>query len=58
MIREDEPAIVFTDEDARQLHHPHDDAIDIILAIVNYTTRMVLINNRSLANILYYPTFQ
>ena len=58
MIREDEPAIVFTDEDTRQLHHPHDDTIDITLAIVNYTTRMVLINNRSLANILYYPTFQ
>ncbi|XP_075636842.1 uncharacterized protein LOC142609095 [Castanea sativa] len=58
MIREDEPAIVFTDEDARQLHHPHDDAIVITLAIANYTTRRVLIHNEILADILYYPTFQ
>jgi len=50
MIREDEPSIVFTDEDARQLHHPHDDAIVITLAIVNYKTRMVLINSRSLTS--------
>ena len=58
MIREDEPAITFTDEDARQLHHPHDDMIVITLTIANYTTRRVLIDNRSSANILYYPTFQ
>ena len=25
--RVDEPAITFTDEDVRRLHHPHDDAI-------------------------------
>ena len=54
MIRVDEPAIVFTDEDLRRLHHPHDDAIVIILAIANYTTRRVLIDNGSLVDILYY----
>ena len=58
MIREDEPAIIFTNEDARWLHHPYNDAIVITLAIANYTTRRVLIDNGSLANILYYPTFQ
>ena len=42
----------------RRLHHPHDDAIVITLAIANYTTRRVLIDNGSLADILYYPTFQ
>jgi len=47
MIREYKPAIVFTDEDARQLHHPHDDAIIITLTIANYTTRRVLIDNGS-----------
>ena len=58
MIREDEPAIIFTNKDARRLHHSHDDAIVIILEIVNYTTRKVLIENGSSANILHYPTFQ
>ena len=58
MIKEDEPSIIFTDEDARQLHHPHDDAIIITLTIANYTTRRVLIDNESSVDILYYPTFQ
>ncbi|XP_075645001.1 uncharacterized protein LOC142615989 [Castanea sativa] len=58
MIREDEPAIIFTNEDARQLHHPHDDAIVITLTIATYTTRKVLIDNGSSADILYYPAFQ
>ena len=57
-IREDDPAIIFMDEDARRLHHPHDDAIIITLTIANYTTRRVLIDNESSIDILYYPTFQ
>ena len=40
------------------MRHPHDDAIVITLVIANYTTRKVLIDNESLANTLYYPTFQ
>ncbi|XP_075658862.1 uncharacterized protein LOC142628701 [Castanea sativa] len=58
MIREDEPAIVFTNEDARRLHHLHDDAIVITLAIANYTTKRVLIDNGSVVDILYYLAFQ
>ena len=54
----DEPAISFTDEDAERIHHPHDDAIVITLLIVDYTTRRVLIDNGSSADILYYPAFQ
>ena len=54
----DEQAITFTDEDAERIHHPHDDAIVITLLITNYTTRRVLVDNGSLANILYYQTFQ
>ena len=53
-----EQAITFTDKDARRVHHPHDDAIVITLSIVDYTTRRVLIDNGSSADILYYPTFQ
>ena len=54
----DELAITFTDEDAGRIHHPHDDAIVITLLIADYTTRRVLVDNGSSANILYYPAFQ
>jgi len=54
----DEQAITFTDKDARRVRHPHEDAIVITLLIVDYTNRKVLVDNKSLANILYYPTFQ
>ena len=46
------------DEDAGRVHHPHNDAIVITLPIVDYTTRRVLIDNESSANILYFPAFQ
>ncbi|XP_075644957.1 uncharacterized protein LOC142615940 [Castanea sativa] len=54
----DKQAITFTDEDARRVHHPHDDAIVVTLLIADYTTRKMLIDNGSLANILYCPAFQ
>ena len=53
-----EQVITFTDEDAERIHHHHDDAIIIALLIADYTTRRVLVENRSSADILYYPTFQ
>ena len=46
------------DEDAERVHHPHDDAIVITLLIANYMTRRVLVDNGSLADILYYLAFQ
>ena len=46
------------DEEAERIHHPHDDAIVITLLIVDYTTRKVLVDNGSSADILYYPAFQ
>ena len=54
----DEQDITFINEDAGRVHHPHDDAIIITLLIVDYTTRRVLIDKRSSADILYYPAFQ
>ena len=54
----DEPAITFTDADAKRVHHPHDDAIIITLLIADYTTNWVLVDNGSSANTLYYPAFQ
>ena len=50
--------ITFTDEDVERIHHPHDDAIVITLLIADYTTRRVLVDNGSSADILYYLAFQ
>ena len=58
MIREDELDIVFMDEDAKWLRHPHDDATVITLTIANYTTRRVLVDNGSSIDIFYYLAFQ
>ena len=50
--------MTFIDEDAARIHHPYDDAIVITFLIADYTTRRVLVDNGSSANILYYPAFQ
>ena len=57
-ISQDKQAITITDEDASRIHHPHDDAIVITLIIADYSTRRVLVDNGSSADILYYPAFQ
>ena len=54
----DQPTISFTDKEVERIHHPHDNAIVITLLIADYTTRKVLVDNGSSADILYYPTFQ
>ena len=41
-----------------RIHHPHDNAIVITLLIADYTTRKVLVDNGSSADILYYLAFQ
>lgn len=55
--RMDKPAITFTYEDTRRLHHPQDDAIVITLTIANYTIIRVLVDNDSSTNILYNSAF-
>ena len=54
----DNPVIGFTEEDARRLHHPYDDALVISIQIRNYNTHRVFVDNGSSVDILYYPTFQ
>ena len=58
MRETDEAAIIFTDEEAKRIHHPHDDVIVITLFIADCTTKRVLVNNGSSVDILYYPAFQ
>ena len=52
------PIIGFLKEDARRLHHPHDDALVISIRVGDYNMHRMLVDNGSSANILYYPVFQ
>ena len=52
------PIIGFSEEDARRLHHPHDDALVVNIRVGDCNMRRVLVDNGSSADILYYPTFQ
>ena len=58
MTRVDNPIIGFSEEDARRLHHPHDDALVVSIHVRDYNTNRVLVDNESFADILYYPAFQ
>ena len=58
IARRENPIIGFLEEDARHFHHPHDDALVVSIWIEDYNMHRVLVDNRSLADILYYPTFQ
>ena len=58
MPRIDNPVIKFSKDDARRLHHPHDDAFVVSLQIGDYNMHRVLVDNGSSVDILYYPAFQ
>ena len=58
MAQIENPIIGFSEEDARRLHHPHDDALVISIRVGDYNTHRVLVDNGSSADILYYPAFQ
>ena len=52
------PIIEFSKEDARRLHHPHDDALIVSKQVGDYNTHWVLVDNRRSPDILYYLEFQ
>ena len=58
IARRESPIIGFSEEDARRLHHSHDDVLVVSIQIEDYNMHRVLVDNGSLADILYYPTFQ
>ena len=57
MVQIDNLVIEFIEEDARCLHHPHDNAFVVSIWMGDYNTHRVLVDNGSSADILYYPTF-
>ena len=58
IARRESPIIGFLEEDARRIHHPHDDALVVSIRIEDYNIHRVLVDNGSSTDILYYPAFQ
>ena len=56
--RWESPIFGFSEEDARRLHHPHDDALVVSIRIRDYNVHRMLVDNGNSADILYYPAFQ
>ena len=54
----DDPVISFSEEDARRVHLPYDDALVINLTIADFNIQRVLVGNGSSVDILYYLAFQ
>uniref|UniRef100_A0A2N9I423 Retrotransposon gag domain-containing protein n=1 Tax=Fagus sylvatica TaxID=28930 RepID=A0A2N9I423_FAGSY len=57
-LKMDDQIISFSEDDARNIHHPHDDALVITLTIAGFLTRRVLVDNGSSADIIYLPAYQ
>ena len=58
IARRESPIIGFSEEDARCLHHPHDDALIVSVRVGDYNVHRMLVDNGSSADILCYPAFQ
>ena len=58
IAQRESPIIGFSEEDARCLHHPHDDRLVVSIRVGDYNVHRVLVDNGSSADILYYPAFQ
>ena len=49
--------IIFSEDNARGVHHPHCDALVVILPVANKRLHRILIDNGSSADILFLSTF-
>ena len=58
ITRRESLIIGFSEEDARRLHHPHDDALIVSVRVGDYNVHRMLVDNGSSADILYYQAFQ
>ena len=54
----DDQVISFSEDDAKSIHQPHNDALVVTLTIVGFITRRVLIDNGSSTDIIYLPAYQ
>ena len=54
----DDQIITFSEDNARGIHQPHDDALVVTMTIADFITRRVLIDNGSSTDIIYLPAYQ
>ena len=54
MPKNDEPDIVLLERDGRGIRQPHDDPLVIMLKVEEFNIHRVLIDNRSLTDIIYW----
>jgi hypothetical protein len=47
----------FLEEDARGVVMPHDNALVVTVTVANHVIHRILVDNESLADILYWPAF-
>jgi hypothetical protein len=57
-LKMDDQVISFSEDDAGNIHQPHDDALVVTLTVAGFITRRVLIDNGSSADIIYLPAYQ
>ena len=57
IARRESTIIGFSEEDARRLHHPHDNALVVSIRVGDYNMHRVLVDNGSSTDILYYLAF-
>ena len=50
--------IIFTETNASWVHHPHNDALVIIVKIANSLIHRVLVDSGKVVNILYWNAYQ
>ena len=58
IARRESLIIGFLEEDARRLHHPHNDALVVSVRVGDYNVHRMLVDNGSSTDILYYLAFQ
>lgn len=49
--------IIFTEKDRMGVLYLHNDALVVTLLVTNYTTHMILIDNESSTNVLFWKVF-
>jgi hypothetical protein len=58
IARKESVMLSFSEEDARGVVMPHDDALVVTLTMANHAIHRILVDNGSFADILYWPVFQ
>jgi hypothetical protein len=48
----------FSEEDDKGVVMPHDDSLVVMMTVANHAIHRILVDNGSLADILYWPAFQ